>query len=145
MPRKRVRRLVEAIDLAETASGIADIIHLPPDGGDGLLSDVEEGDEEALPHQTSGLQAEVAGEMEVAFDLEEDDDEETLPSSCTLAWQKAAAHMQPVPPGTPFYNKIELLEDLVGKQPVKIFRHFFDEEMKSFIVEQSFHFCGEKQ
>lgn len=143
MPRAyRTRRLAEALDVVESVEGAVDVVLLPPEGGDGVVSDTEDGDEDLLPVEGMRMEIpnEVTGDIEVV--ARDQDEEEEVSGHSSLRWRKNRATLtKVVEPGPPVQNIRESHPELIDLEPVELFRKLFDAEMKGLITTETLRYA----
>jgi hypothetical protein len=143
MRTRRHRMLATALDELETLDGAVDVVLIPPGGGDGEVSDQEEGDEEVT--EAAGEIKEVAGEVELHVGNNDEDQPETTGSGKRRGevpkW-RAADKLIPVQ-GTAPITLADAHPVLVAAEPLTLFRLMFDDDLVKLIIEQSIMFAGQ--
>ena len=144
MPRTRAKRLAEAIDIAEMQEGDVDLVLLPPDEGNGMLTDTEDGDEDWLPleGERQALPKEVSGDIEV-IPRDDDDDAATEEKAKPIKWRERNILNPTQKRGNVVDIKVSHPE-LCGLEPIELFRLLFDEEMKQLIITETLRYAQQK-
>ena len=146
--RKRVLRLDEALAILEEINESEDdeeldLVLIPSDGGDGSVSDEEEGNDQDLI-RSNELPKEVSGPVEVHRNVE------NLPANCPANRRELPKWRNRIDcsfDGSASQNLIPLSQRfpyLVGEDPIKIFRLFFDEQMVQLIIEESVRYSRQQ-
>ena len=155
MARRPVHLMGEAIAalLDDSDDDDVDLVILPPEGGDGRVSDIEQGDEENL-ESSRALPAETAGTLEIHTAGDEDDAPApnqwgpvpSKPRGRRPARKTAAAQDAPRWRNHPEIEPMEAAEtpslvadhpEMGTKTPIEVFRMFWDEKMCEMIITET--------